>query len=727
MRPPRRPSRPRSKGSRGVDPGTLEWLLRETLGLGAHRLDAWATSLARERLDRLRTARPQGIQVGAFGWVTGLEPTTETRTSAGFIHAPSMAHATTAALLRAGWEAHGSNDAASPAAIDLRSDRVRTASWLLEGVRQGQPLGNLLGYRFERNLHDRSADADITIVRAAVLAADDRANARPDTPVDGIALLDLWRGEGLHQPSDAVVQALEDLEAAFDAVGDVGLFEAVHQLAAGNGARATAMLDALSTGTIAPPELRAPRTPRSATSVSHRVLVLLDPAAPAPGAGWEKGVRDSVAPALEAWVASLLPAPSAVHFSATGTAGPAALTLQSLKLAALDAIYAVGSDPTIASPALCTLAAGAMSSATAVTVDPADAPAGAVSLADFGVLALEIRRILEGLRPADARDLRPAAQAGDPDVDLGPSLDAADGLLRLLDSHSDGLDDGIDDPNLALQVAEVGYWARIGVSNGGAPADVAAATALQELVAARLATCTAISVDSTDRAPGLEARLGALFGRRLPLLGRFTIAGMPADPDTGAAAGPVVDLGGPPADATPEAVDEWIDAVGRVRADVGSLATAGVLSQLLGGGGLTLSAGQQPLVDGEPWAATGRPAGAGRLSVVAASTLAGPRRPGQAACGFVVDRWSEPVPSPDQVTGLAFQFDAPGARAPQAWLVAVTPDDEPWSLTLVTETLLETLDWAALRGVGPEDLVDYGRSIPATFVPGEIAAWPVEA
>ncbi len=79
------------------------------------------------------------------------------------------------------------------------------------------------------------------------------------------------------------------------------------------------------------------------------------------------------------------------------------------------------------------------------------------------------------------------------------------------------------------------------------------------------------------------------------------------------------------------------------------------------------------------------------------------------------------------MTGLTFQFDAPSNRPPQAWLLAVTPDGEPWSLSLVVDTLLETLEWTALRAVGPEDLLDYGRAIPATFVPGRIVPWPVEA
>src|SRR4030095_2598174 len=68
---------------------------------------------------------------------------------------PSLNHAVTAAILRAGYQTHrAAGDGAM--AIDLSSTRVRLALWLLDGVRQGQPLGALLGYRFERGLQEHT-------------------------------------------------------------------------------------------------------------------------------------------------------------------------------------------------------------------------------------------------------------------------------------------------------------------------------------------------------------------------------------------------------------------------------------------------------------------------------------------------------------------------------------------------------------------------------------------
>ena len=143
----------------GLDSEALQFLMQGTLDLASYRLDAWITSFATKRLASMRAAQPQGIYVGGYGWVENLRPETTARTEVtpppgetaplfahvndtGFIHAPSMTHASTAALLRnAQLGSSGVAEANGPFAIDLSSRRVREASWLLDGVRQGQPLG----------------------------------------------------------------------------------------------------------------------------------------------------------------------------------------------------------------------------------------------------------------------------------------------------------------------------------------------------------------------------------------------------------------------------------------------------------------------------------------------------------------------------------------------------------------------------------------------------------
>jgi hypothetical protein len=95
----------------------------------------------------------------------------------GYLQAPSLAHAATAAVLRSGYLADRPNGDGgdNPFAVDLSSDRVHRAKWLLDGVRQGQPLGALLGYRFERGLHDAGLDRFIHRFRTLAGLKDDDA------------------------------------------------------------------------------------------------------------------------------------------------------------------------------------------------------------------------------------------------------------------------------------------------------------------------------------------------------------------------------------------------------------------------------------------------------------------------------------------------------------------------------------------------------------------------
>lgn len=781
-----------------LDVTTLDWLLRETLGLGIHRLDAWTTSLASERLDRLRTARATGIQVGGFGWVTDLAPRPAGVTSAGHVLTPSLAHATTAAVLRSGWQAHGTDDPASPTSVDARSHRVRTAAWLLDGVRAGQDLGDLLGYRFERTLHDLGADEDIRTVRRRVLTETGHGDVEPDQPVDGIELIELHRGGSLDGLSAAATRALDLLERTFDSVNDVALVEAVHQLTTGNHERATAMLDAVSLGTHTPPELRSPRTPLSGLPIEHRVVVLLDPNPPAAGppaaGGWAAGGRAAAAPALEAWVAGLLPAAGAVgvtgvSVSADGSRHPFRLTTADLGISALDAIYLAGDDPLAVPAPLAVLAAAVADPSAAAELDPADPGTATVSLAEFSLLAAELRRGLQSWRVLDRSDLLAAhVEPGDTPPDASGPAAAASGIVAEYRHRLDELASATVADDVAAVVAPVAWLARHGVAAGGAPADLACAARCAELAWARLdsAAATVASGGSVpdpgdrpqpgngpvphdkplpgdgpvpdtprpgdeprpggrpagdgERAPGgkppddepvpgdgkppvgdlravQERRLAALLGARLPLLASF---------DRPAGEGAVrLDAG--LADA--ETVDEWLEAVGRVRADVGRLTTAATLSVLLTDGqGVRALPGQQPASTGERWAAVSSPpAGTGgRLCLTAVVTGNGPPSEGGPVCGLAVDRWVERIPSTAHVAGLALQFDAPSNKPPQSWLLAVPPDGEPWNLSLVAATLLETLEWAALRSVGPEDLLDYGRALPTVYGPLTMVAWPKE-
>ncbi len=471
------------------------------LDLASHRLDAWVGAMATRRLAALRTRKALGVRLGGYGVLEDVRPGSAAAASHGYIHAPSLGQAATAAVLRSGHLAHvGGPD--QPLALDLSSRRVRLALALLDGVRAGQPLGALLGYRLERGLHENhpglaldryivalrglapldaitaaehdlsvatdrqhqatqvlgqlqqqdatakaantallaqiaaaqpqydaaqanattlsarltSARADLAYLdahrpggfpaitewfkqvaaakaliaslepllaaanqTAANLAANlnalrgqqqakaaevtaldqqvadqlaevEAANAavaaaqalldelrasqprvsealRASNVADGLGLRRRWRAgvaaarwddttipfgtaglPTLSSPEGQAVDAeLRAVDDAVDALADLLVAESVHQLVQGNAQRAGATVDALSRGDAQPPDVEVVRTPRAGTAVTHRLLVLADPAATA--AGWPTDatqVRAKVEPALEAWAASVL-------------------------------------------------------------------------------------------------------------------------------------------------------------------------------------------------------------------------------------------------------------------------------------------------------------------------------------------------------------------------------------------------------------------------------------
>ncbi|MGZ3430076.1 MAG: hypothetical protein ACXVCV_25670, partial [Polyangia bacterium] len=255
---------------------TLDRLARDTIDIHAHRIDAWLTSLATRRLDDLRQARrEEGIHAGAYGWLVDVKPSAtpdtpshpirEPANEAGYVHAPSIAHAVTAAILRGGQRAHAGQGTGKLLAVDLSSARVREVDAVLDALRQGQSLGAVLGYRFERALHDSTdaggarLDGYIPAFRALfpqtagrlLPAAASGAGAAPGV-VDGMALVRRhqhgpalpWGQHGLPPASgadhDATVAALDGLVEIADALSDATVAESVYQAARGNPMRSGA-------------------------------------------------------------------------------------------------------------------------------------------------------------------------------------------------------------------------------------------------------------------------------------------------------------------------------------------------------------------------------------------------------------------------------------------------------------------------------------------------------
>jgi hypothetical protein len=92
--------------------------------------------------------------------------------------------------------------------------------------------------------------------------------------------------------------------------------------------------------------------------------------------------------------------------------------------------------------------------------------------------------------------------------------------------------------------------------------------------------------------------------------------------------------------------------------------------------------------------------------------------PDAAIAGLFVDEWMESIPSDEETTGLGFHFDAPGARAPQAILLAVPADPaaQNWTLDGLVDVVNEAMALARLRAVRPQDLQALGLILPGLYL-----------
>ncbi|GII97467.1 hypothetical protein [Sinosporangium siamense] len=749
------------------------------LGLYAGRLDAWITSVAWQRLEAMRAAAPSRTHIGGYGWAVDLAPRGRPAPG-GYVHAPSLAQATTASVLRSGWRARGTTEGAdNTLAIDLTSRRARLAETLLDGVRQGSPLSALLGYRFERDLREHP---DGTLARylpafrkaypckATLLQPSGRTEGEGTaTVVDGLALARAAKaatiawGTGGLPGAPADVAAVEDVLAvladAVDAVGDALLAESVHHLVNGNADRASATLDAAARGQVPPPELDFLRTPRSGHAVTHRVVALMSHRADRPG-GWPvnrtRNPRVALNPAGDALAASLLPMPyrASVHLlwdAPDGSRTIEAITnLGFLELSALDWLAMM---PRPYHPVdggelerRLTLLAWKNHKPAEVTEEwrlrfdygrvagYADRP-HVMSVAEYLAQVDVVRRLLTGARPLVPADLDLPGAADEltaEDLQLKAAADAAMQSVTGALSALNGPDENTWREGL-LRAAGLGVP---DVVPPPAPADISAlVAAARNHINDRIHLhFTAVHTfgPRTGKTPrqlrdhDLERLHAALGQDALPLIGGFTAPAQPAMLASFAASTAL--QGG---DAT--AAADWLMKYARVRPGAGRLQEALTLADATRDiepnvpqrpadvtGGLQVA--QLPHADGDRWwgLPLPRPSGApgnSRLSIVAYAPF--PLEPGVPVCGMVVDEWTETIPASTATTGVAFEYDAPGAAAPQAVLLAVPPpvDGTHWTSELVRRTLEEALDLAMLRTVDHDALLEAGMPLPAVTLP----------
>lgn len=383
-----------------VPTARLERAFSEHIDLCSYRLDAWQLGLVRQRLEDLRGPaddRQTGIYLGAFGWLEDLRPRTPLQDfdgeipeeltgeglaplkfdpeNAGYIHGPSLNHAVTGAVLRNAYISYADDENADLMAVNLSSERVRMALSLIEGVRNGQGLSELLGYRFERGLHERygpvELDKFILPLREQFPLRANRLNKAPAgtsieqiearNVIDGLRMLEHVRSSGnktypyglsglpaaTAAERTAIDAETDRMANLLDAVGDLAMAEGVFQVAQGNYERAGAMMKAVTEGNN-PPDPEIAQTPRSGHAMTQRVCIQFETNIPAaqlnPCPGIPLTPRAKAEPGLNKWLAGLLGDPTTVgvRIIRVPNGGPEVageVSLQEMMIQPIDLLY----------------------------------------------------------------------------------------------------------------------------------------------------------------------------------------------------------------------------------------------------------------------------------------------------------------------------------------------------------------------------------------------------
>lgn len=748
-------------------------LLAETLDCCSHRLDAWITATATRRLDDLRASGARGTFIGAYAWLENIELRTPAEAGqvdgrtvlhdgmdGGYVHAPSLTHAATAGILRSGRLTHRRGDPNDePLDIDLSSTRTRDALSLLEGMRRGQSLGALLGYRLERRLHERSKGAlqldrfiyvlrTLAPLRAGKLteagAPVEEALAASDV-VDGLRLMqiapavirqkladgpadtryivppDRWQPASPAE-ADAVMEAIRELDQTHDAVADLLLAESVYQLVSGNSARAAAVLDVLGAGEALPPEPEVVRTPRTGVPLQHRVAIVIADPPPAAVPGWSTASpRAQAEPRIDRWAQYALGRPDSIHLAVGSD-----ITLADADLSALDVLYDADGDDVASS----TLVNRLRERFPALGNDFAP-------LAPTWELAGMLRGMLLSGRPLDVADFGNPIEAHAigrlPDVD--ELLDRAKNAVASLKAAC-----GSADPLPALR----GFGVRPPPGHNTLPlTDPESAAAIRHLIdeaSSRVVNAEHVLSQIQPDTPRKSAvalaskALATVFGDAFVVVPRvLPPPAVEADLWAGA-------TGASGVRARPGAeIRPWLARMGALRANTSAFGATVLVREAFGRSPL-LRTVQTPCAACKTWIGLPFPDGKpptvpiSSMVVEVAGAVAGGAEPDLrgAVAGVLLDEWTEVVPRrierrdpkhPEQppeivdvtTTGLALNANAPGARPPQAILIALSPDGADWTGDRLARVLEETLALTRMRPLTLQQIPFIGRYLPALY------------
>ncbi|GAA2108505.1 hypothetical protein GCM10009841_29000 [Microlunatus panaciterrae] len=729
----------------------LEWLFSNLLDTSATRLDPFATAVAWRRLSTLRADPTTAHQLGIYGWVEkpyfgrpGPKP-------GGLLHAPSHAQVVTSIILRDRYLAERSFDGGAGSAwqMSLTSRRIRMAAELGTEVAMGSHLREVLGRRVEAIVDDA---VHIRELREDVAPA---RTADPDrfTVCDGERVLELLSTGGLPAwLTEAQRGRLQLWADALDAYSDLLVAQGVQQAVTRRFEAASSTMDAAA-GFAGPPDLEVVQTVRAGQSVMSTLLAAL-PYRPAdePGAGGAADVHPaavadgSVAGYLEElfgpaeswqWTGQVQGLRPAAAEPPEGAPVPAPLPVAEASTVSLADLGLTVMDAMLYPPDKLGFAAGQRMLDGVAAAQPdaydLDVAAPAATRADDHRLGRDLVAALAG-KPFQFADLHlptETAPAAAPTAAEAADLAVRQELLtrlRTLLTAGSALADQLADPVQAEAALRLALrWGIATIDRSLSPADRAAAA--REALQARLDKAqsfldTAAAAEAAPNAAGRSTQpaaaeiaetISALAAPEggLAVLGRVDSAALTSyEPDR-------------PLRPAPDLDEQWLTVLAPVRSRLARL-EALQLEPLRSPppehfAGLTCYANRpddpwqkQPVIDNRARRTGGAAAQPSRL--IAAYGTDGVFEAAEVAVG-TIDSWGETVPEPRHTTQAAFHFNAPGARAPQAVLVAVPPVlDQQTGTDVLLDVVRETRELAKARMVAVEDLGELAPVLPLAML-----------
>ncbi len=677
----------------------LERVLRVTLDTATHRIDPWVTAFSTRRLADFSNTKPR---LGVYGWVDAPRPGTAGAIPETMLLAPSDSQVTTSLILR---DKAMRDPQPERWAIDLQSDTVRHADRLATKIRLGEHPDLALGRAVENVVADPAVQDELRRTFPVRIEHDGRRTC------NGRAVLHALKQDPGSLPAGLTAAEraeLAVLDKAIDTYSDLLVVQSAHDVVSGR-ETASAAMDAAA-GFARPPILESLRTTRGGRDVNTNLLVAIPGGVPIAAANITHASSPGriADPAVAALLITEIGSANseAWEWQTTTDAGvDQAVRLSDLQLEPIDAL--------LLSPA----------NLAGIVEEHVGAGSSVDESISTGLNSYrEAQRIvgLLGRRPAALTDLSKDGRADDGSAldespigdDLVLRIEALRTAATLLQVQLENAL-GANDATRRVALTNAMRW---GITPLKSHSDPLTDEELDQMVerardsiAQRLGKApAAVDVAGLSNAEVSRA-ISALATPegQIPILARLRIDQLPQQPDLEDRRA-VTGLN--------ELDASWLEVVAAVR-DHPALLNAHQ--------SLYLVAGKQPWAawtnrKGDPWQQAVDPDSnrSSRLISIYGPDGVLAADPATVVAVGMLDSWGEVVPDVEHTASVAFGFQAPASRAPQAILLAVPPRA---NVALSTEDIVgilaQTRRLARARVARPEDLYSMAAGVPLVMLP----------